>query len=109
MEYDRQRHRDGYAAGVPAYNRPRKPRARAEAYGVAYVPINREQIFERDSWTCGICSLRVDRTLEYPDPDCATIDHVVPWAAFGPHTPDNVQCAHLVCNLRKGQKVPDNA
>lgn len=109
MEYDRQRHREGHAKGVPAYNRPRFPKERAEYYGVSYEPIEPEQVFERDGWVCGICHHPVSKALNYPDPNCASLDHIIPWTAGGAHLLDNVQCSHLVCNLRKGSKVPSSA
>jgi 5-methylcytosine-specific restriction endonuclease McrA len=108
MEYDRQRHREGYASGVPAYNRPRKPRTRAEFYGVRYEPIDPVEIFERDGWTCGICREPVDRSLVYPDPQCASLDHIIPWSAGGAHVAENVHCTHLRCNLKKSSKPLDS-
>jgi len=62
-------------------------------------------IFERDGWMCGICSSPVDRSLEWPDPLSKSIDHIVPLAKGGPHTPENTQCAHLACNVRKGDRI----
>lgn len=60
------------------------------------------EIYERDRWTCGICKRPVDHRTEYPDPLSPSIDHVVPLSLGGDHTRENVQCAHLVCNLSKG-------
>lgn len=105
-EYDRMRHRKTYAEGAPVYDRPRDPKARAKFYGVEYEQIDPAEIFERDGWVCGICKKPVDRALKYPDPQCASIDHVIPWAEGGSHLKSNVQCTHLVCNLIKGKKVP---
>lgn len=56
-------------------------------------------IFERDRWRCGICGKRVRRRD-------ASIDHVIPLAKGGTHEPGNVQCAHLLCNIRKGARLP---
>lgn len=106
-EYDNQRHRSIYASDPHAYNasHPRRPKARADLYGAEYEPIDPQQVFERDGWMCGICSEPVDEKLVHPDPMCASIDHVIPWTAGGNHLLINVQCSHLVCNLRKGAKV----
>lgn len=60
------------------------------------------EVYERDDWLCGICRTAVDETLTWPDPQSASLDHVVPLSKGGTHTLDNVQCAHLVCNLQKG-------
>ncbi|WP_394334327.1 HNH endonuclease [Mycobacteroides abscessus] len=51
---------------------------------------------------CGLCGKRVIRELTYPDPMSASIDHIIPMSAGGPHEPANVQCAHLACNMLKG-------
>lgn len=63
-------------------------------------------IFERDEWVCGICSEPVDRSLKYPDPKSASLDHIVPLSKGGGHTMDNVQLAHFGCNCRKHDKLP---
>ena len=62
------------------------------------------EIFERDDWTCGICNNFVEKDMKYPDPLCATIDHIVPISRGGGHTHNNVQLAHFVCNRKKGNK-----
>lgn len=64
------------------------------------------EVFERDGWTCGICSDPVDPELKWPDPMSVSLDHVVPLAKGGSHTYANVQCAHLRCNLQKSDSVP---
>src|SRR5699024_2990102 len=60
------------------------------------------RFFDRDGWICGICDDPVDRAMEYPDPMSVSLDHIIPLSKGGSHTPENVQCAHLDCNLRKG-------
>ena len=64
------------------------------------------EIYERDEWTCGICAGPVDRSLEWPDPMSVSLDHVIPLSKGGAHAPANAQCAHLVCNVRKGALLP---
>ncbi|PZE66907.1 hypothetical protein DEI83_06245 [Curtobacterium sp. MCBD17_021] len=63
-------------------------------------------IYDRDGWTCGICGLPVDRTLAWPDPMSASLDHRQPLSQGGTHTRDNVQCSHFACNAKKGAKPP---
>jgi 5-methylcytosine-specific restriction endonuclease McrA len=49
------------------------------------------------------CRLRSRSTGgEYPDRRYPTIDHIVPLSVGGTDTRDNVQIAHLFCNLSKG-------
>ena len=61
-------------------------------------------IFIRDEWMCQICGSEVDRTLLYPDPLCASLDHVLALSNGGDHTPANTVLAHLGCNLIKGDR-----
>jgi len=77
-------------------------RRRAKAAGVEYEPIRKQDVYERDGWVCGICLLPVDPALRFPDPMSASLDHVVPLAAGGPHRPHNVRLAHHRCNTVRG-------
>ena len=65
------------------------------------------EIFERDEWVCKLCGKQVDKNLKYPDPLCPSLDHIIPLSKNGPHTRDNVQLAHLFCNLSKHDKIVD--
>lgn len=83
--------------------RAKERRARQEGkLGARVERFSPAEIYERDRWTCGICKRPVDHRTEYPDPLSPSIDHVVPLSLGGDHTRENVQCAHLVCNLSKG-------
>lgn len=62
---------------------------------------NPTEIYERDRWTCGICRKRINRKLRYPDPMCASLDHVVPLSEGGPHTRANTRASHLRCNITR--------
>lgn len=62
-------------------------------------------VFERDGWVCGLCDEPVPRDAVYPDPLSASLDHVVPLSLGGAHSLENVQLAHLSCNVRKGARV----
>lgn len=62
-------------------------------------------VYERDGWICGICGEPVDKDLKHPDPMSASLDHVHPLAKGGHHTYSNTQLGHLVCNIRKNDKV----
>lgn len=59
----------------------------------------RAQVGERDGWTCGICFAPIDRSLVWPHPRSACLDHVRPAWAGGTSEPYNLQIAHAVCNL----------
>jgi hypothetical protein len=75
---------------------------RAREKGVRHQPVDPRRIYDRDGWRCGICGKQVERALRYPDPQSASLDHVIPLACGGAHSPENVQCAHLSCNHDKG-------
>lgn len=69
--------------------------------------IDRDAIGDRDGWLCGLCRKPVDRTLAYPAPMGASLDHIVPLSLGGGHNPANVQIAHLFCNVSKGNRAVD--
>lgn len=81
---------------------PETHRTRARRFGVEYEPINRMKVFWRDRWRCGICRDKIDRRLKHPHPMSATLDHIVPMSEGGPHRYENVQAAHWLCNVSKG-------
>ena len=81
-------------------------RRRAAHYGVEYQQFSDTVIFERDNWTCGICSEPVDREARGADPRMPSIDHIIPMSRGGGHVPSNVQCAHFGCNMKKAATVP---
>lgn len=66
-------------------------------------------IYERDSWVCGLCGDGIDPDAAWPDPLSASLDHILPLSKGGHHVPENVQAAHLSCNVRKGNRVEADA
>lgn len=67
---------------------------------------NRKIILATQS-ICGICGRPVDKSLKYPDPMSATVDHIIPVSKNGdPVSLDNLQLAHRCCNRAKGDKMP---
>jgi hypothetical protein len=86
------------AAGIPL---DVSHRARARRYGVQHQNINKSRVYERDDWRCGICGDHVDPEAKWPAAMSPSLDHIVPLAAGGSHMYENVQCAHLRCNLLK--------
>ncbi|QEV19329.1 HNH endonuclease [Streptomyces alboniger] len=59
-------------------------------------------IYERDQWVCQLCHRAMNPAVEWPDPWSATLDHIKPVAESGAHTAGNLQAAHWICNIRKG-------
>lgn len=63
------------------------------------------ELAERDGTACGLCREPVDMDLNWPDLWCPTVDHIIPWSLGGTHARENLQLAHFVCNVRKGNRV----
>ena len=66
------------------------------------VKYNRRNVFLRDEHRCQYCARRfsVQRL---------SLDHVMPRSRGGPDTWENVVCACLTCNVRKGGRTPIEA
>lgn len=94
----------GVLAGLVVAVLPRRQRQAAPGWGPPRVEREpmpawlRQQIIERDGYTCGICNLPVQ-------PDDIHIDHIHPVALGGTDNPDNLQVSHSICNMRKGARV----
>ncbi len=78
-------------------------RMRIEVAGQVEV-VTRAAIYERDGWTCMLCADPIDRNRTYPDPMCASLDHVVPLSMGGTNAAENLQASHLVCNMKASNK-----
>lgn len=66
---------------------------------------NRRRVLE-ESDVCALCGKPIDRSLRFPDPMSATVDHIIPIIKGGhPSDPANLQAAHLICNQMKGAKL----
>lgn len=58
---------------------------------------------------CGICGKLVDKSLRFPHPLSATVDHIVPINKGGhPSDIDNLQLAHFSCNRAKSDLIVKN-
>lgn len=85
-------------------------RHRARKYGVAFDPsITLKKLIARDGLRCAICGGMCDMNdhswSKYSGALYPSIDHIIPMAKGGPHTWDNVQVAHMICNSEKGDKI----
>jgi hypothetical protein len=58
----------------------------------------------RDGWTCHLCRKRVDPAKRWPDPKCASADHLVPVSHGGSDEPENLALSHLDCNVNRGNR-----
>ncbi len=90
-------------AANQTYRRRRSARELAVSAGDK---ITIHALIVRDGNACGICGEEIDaasldRMLQ------PSIDHIVPISRSGLHVWENTQPAHLICNIRKGDHVPD--
>ena len=61
-----------------------------------------EQLLKSQNYTCAYCEQRLSLNSPPMDPECPTIDHVLPLSAGGSHTIGNVVLACRSCNSKKG-------
>jgi 5-methylcytosine-specific restriction endonuclease McrA len=66
------------------------------------VKFNRRNIFARDNNQCQYCGRR------FPTPELS-LDHVTPRSQGGQSTWENIVCACVSCNVRKGGRTPKQA
>lgn len=89
--------------------RERHRRRRAAKRAVPHERFSDREIFERDGWVCQIGNHSIDPNRAYPDPGCATIDHILPRSYVGwSHTRANVRLACLDCNNRRQNRLSDD-
>ncbi len=69
-------------------------------------PIPPMMIYKRDRGLCQICGETGDTGLKWPQPIRMCMGHVIPIAKGGIHGPENIQLAHLECNMLKSDTVP---
>lgn len=62
------------------------------------------KLYFRDNGKCQFCFESIDIALNYPDPLSLSIDHILPRSKGGYSTIENLQIAHLSCNVRAGAK-----
>lgn len=67
-------------------------------------PLVRNQIHERDGWTCQICFLPTTQEYLHNNSLSPTLDHIEPQSAalIPDHSPENLRTCHLWCNSYRG-------
>jgi 5-methylcytosine-specific restriction endonuclease McrA len=61
------------------------------------------KLAEREGWVCHLCKGMIDPRLREPDPQRATIDHLVPLSLGGSRgSKRNMRLAHFACNSERG-------
>lgn len=67
--------------------------------------IDKHILADRYGMTCHICGGSIPDSVDRFHPLYFTMDHVLPLAAGGTHTYENVKPAHASCNKQKSDKV----
>jgi 5-methylcytosine-specific restriction endonuclease McrA len=88
----------------PEAKRASEARRRVRKYQGVVEDFLDTEIFERDNYICGLCNEVIDREFPSRHPMSVTLDHILPISKGGHHTRANVQAAHFVCNMRKGNR-----
>ena len=86
---------------------PTKKRNRPESDGSAKTEYqkNKRRVLAEQEY-CAICGRLVDKSLKFPHPLSASVDHITPIALGGhPSAYENLQLTHLICNQSKGAKT----
>jgi rRNA maturation endonuclease Nob1 len=94
-----------YSMEHPEVSRATSHRRRARMRGSAAEKFLDSEIFERDLWICQICGEPIDQSAKAPEPLSRSLDHITPISKGGSHTRENVQTAHLQCNIKKSDKT----
>lgn len=68
-------------------------------YRLRAVKLKRERIYKRDGWKCVYCENKKN----------LTIDHVIPKSRGGGNSWHNLVTCCNTCNVRKGDKTPEEA
>jgi len=69
---------------------------------VEYVDI--KKLYYKYNGICNICGRKVNSKLVWPNPGCASKDHIIPVSKGGETSYKNMQLVHLRCNLSKGNR-----
>jgi|SRR5690606_28541254 len=81
-------------------------RRRAAKAATECGPIDYGALWDECSGSCPDCGTLIDRRAPWGSAEFASLDHIVPLSAGGPHAQHNLRYTCLPCNLRKSAKVP---
>lgn len=73
------------------------------------VEADRLYVLDRDRETCVYCGWSRGVFLPMSAPRLIHVDHIVPHSRGGLPTRENLVCACSACNLRKGDRTPEEA
>lgn len=65
----------------------------------------RDEVLTSGAVDCSLCGDPINFDLAHPDPHSLSIDHTLPLTRGGTNLRRNLAPAHLVCNIRKGNRI----
>lgn len=80
-------------------------RYRARKRGATVEDVDVREVYDRGDWICHICGDHINVAAKWPEPLSASVDHVIPLSKGGAHSYENCKPSHLVCNMRKNDKM----
>jgi 5-methylcytosine-specific restriction endonuclease McrA len=63
------------------------------------------RLYYKHNGLCGICKQPIDLRIKHPDMMSLSIDHIIPVSKGGTNFQKNLQPTHLICNLKKSNKI----
>lgn len=81
-------------------------RHRARRYGGAFQSFSVLSVLDRDGWKCRACGIDTPKGERGKfSPNAPELDHAIPLARGGDHTPENTQCLCRSCNSAKADRT----
>lgn len=93
------------AARRPLQRRDAARKRRALIRDASVEDVESMAVYDRDGWTCGICSEDIPRVTIWPHPLSPSLDHIQAISNGGNHSYSNTQASHLACNMSKGARA----
>ncbi len=88
-------------------HRSKQAKRRAVMRGADAEQVMWLRVMERDDWECKLCGGPIPPDARWPAPEFGSLDHRVSIAKGGRHTYENIQAAHLCCNMSKNDDDPE--
>ena len=89
--------------------RSRNPEVIKQEYarrkGARISKVKLEDVYRKTKGICYLCEKPIDLDRVYPDKLSLSLDHFYPLSLNGDHSFENLFVTHLICNMRKSNKV----
>jgi predicted nucleic acid-binding Zn ribbon protein len=96
-----------WAQENPEKVRAVRVRRRARLHSVPADLVSPQELLRDQDGLCYLCLLPISEDHKVPHPLSLSVDHVIPLARGGTGLRENLRATHLLCNLQKGARFPD--